>query len=143
MPGSRRSGKRSGADDPSHDDVPAEVRDAARAALGRRRSGELAVLSFDSADRAITRPERLLRFDYPSGRIEIVVSTESRACTLRGRCELTGRRAEIEIAGHDVALAEEVRSGAFAFQNVPLGTVRVIVLGSEGAEPVHTDWFRT
>ncbi|HZQ84897.1 MAG TPA: hypothetical protein VFA83_08675 [Acidimicrobiales bacterium] len=92
----------------------------------------------------MTRPDRLLRFDYPSGRIEIVVSSEERVCTLRGRCELTARRAEIEIAGqHDVALAEEVRSGAFAFQNVPRGTLRVIVVANEGGEPVHTDWFRT
>jgi hypothetical protein len=52
-------------------------------------------------------------------------------------------RVELELEGEEVALVVPAPRGDFAFDRIPHGLKRVILVGPPGSEPVRTDWFRT
>jgi hypothetical protein len=127
-----------------HDPVPDAVVARAKAAFRQRTGGDVATLVFDSlVDEPTGADEQRLRFEHPRERVEVLVSTADGECSLRGRAEPAPLRVELELEGQEVALVEEATSGDFAFDRVPHGLKRMILVGPPGSEPVHTDWFRT
>jgi hypothetical protein len=126
-----------------HDAVPASVVGRAKDAFRRRASGVLAALVFDSAaDDPACRGQRVLRFEHPGGRVEIIVTPASGGCAIRGRASPAAQRVELEPEGRDATLAREVVAGNFEFAAVPRGLVRVRLFADGGTVPVHTDWVR-
>ncbi len=143
----RRSGGANpglGAPDEGPDPVPAAVLAQAKAAFRRRLAGELATLVFDSVvDDVSSSAEHRLRFEHPHEQVEVLVLPTDGECNLRGRVEPAPVLVELELEGADVALVVEAPTGDFAFDRVPRGLKRMILVGPPGSEPVHTDWFRT
>jgi hypothetical protein len=126
------------------DPVPERVVAHAKAAYLRRTGGELAALVFDSlVDEATDSDEHRLRFEHPREHVEVLVSPEDGECSLRGRVEPAPARVELELEGGRDALVGEATGGDFAFDRVPRGLTRMILVGPPGSKPVHTDWFRT
>ena len=140
----RRRSRRGNAPPDAHDEVPEAVVAQAKAAFGERTRGEVVTLVFDSlVDEPDTRKGYRLRFEHPRERVELVVSTTNGECTLQGHVEPALLRVELELEGTGIALVEEATTGTFGFAHVPRGLTRMILVGSGGSEPLHTDWFRT
>jgi len=126
-----------------HDPVPASVVGRATDAFRRQASGVLAALVFDSAADDPVRPaQRVLSFEHPGGRVEIIVSPASGDCAVRGRASPAAHRVELEPEGRDVTLVREGTAETFEFPAVPRGLVRVRLFGDGTTAPVHTDWVR-
>jgi hypothetical protein len=145
MVGRRRyeSDRPAGMADIPTEEVPAPVVDRAKAALQRKVDGELAVLVFDSTlDDPAHRGPRVLNFEHPAVRVQLLVSITPGGCTIEGTAVPEPLRAELEPEGGELAIAETVTGGRFVFQAIPLGLVRVRLVGSPGSQPVHTDWVR-
>ncbi len=127
----------------STEDVPPSVVIRAKAALGRRGPGALAVLVADSTvDSLPSDGERTLRFEHPRGWVELVVAVTGERCAIRGSADPPLERAELEPEGGEVIIAHDVKNGMFVFAAVPRGILRVRLVGAPGAQPVHTDWVR-
>jgi hypothetical protein len=142
----RRRSKRGGTSRAHHDEqrdpVPEPVVERAKSAFQHRAEGDLAPLVFDSLlDATGTEDEHRMRFEHPSGNIEVQVSMTGEACTVRGRSGLAPARIELELEGSDVALVSETATGEFTFDSVPRGTKRIIVAGASAPTAVYTDWF--
>jgi hypothetical protein len=124
--------------------VPEAVVTQAKAAFGQRTIGEVVTLVFDSlVDEPNPSMENRLRFEHPRQHVELVVSRTNGESTLQGHVEPALLRVELELEGTDMALVDKATTGTFAFAHVPPGLKRMILVGPEGSEPLHTDWFRT
>jgi hypothetical protein len=140
----RRRSRRGNAPPDAHDEVPEEVVTQAKDAFGQRTTGEVVTLVFDSlVDEPNPGMEYRLRFEHPREHVELVVSRTNGECTLQGHVDPALLRVELELEGTGIALVDEATTGTFAFAYVPRGLTRIILVGPEGSEPLHTDWFRT
>jgi hypothetical protein len=117
------------------------IADAQRAFRRPRR--EVAPLVFDSlVDLGAPAEDHRLRFEHPRLRIELHVSVSPGSTTLGGTVVPDSpSRAAVHLEGEELALITPVHEGAFRFQPVGHGLVRLSFEGVDGAT-IWTDWFR-
>jgi hypothetical protein len=116
---------------------------AAKASYGRRTGGELAVLVVDTLVDQSDRPaDHRLQFAHPSLTLDLRVSAGETWSSLAGSTHpLSPERVEIEFDTDDMRRQAEVSDGAFSFDQLPHGIVR-LHLHITDVPTIHTDWFR-
>jgi len=124
------------------DAVPEGVVARAKAAYGRRSTAPVAALVFDSADHDDASEERTMCFEHGEAvRVELWVGQDGGRRSLRGQVQPPPGRVELELGGAGVTLVDAAPSGAFAFDGVPHGVMRLHLVGRRGVDPVPTEWF--
>lgn len=121
------------------DRPPDEVIERAKAAYQRRTTGPVAAIVSDAVG---PHGERRLRFEHGLRAVDLVVSNAAGRWDLRGRTEPPVFRVELELEASPLTIAEDATGGAFAFEGVPGGVMRLRLVAVKGAEALVTDWFR-
>jgi hypothetical protein len=125
------------------EDVPEEVIAEAKAAFARRIPGEVAVLVWDSlVDEDASPDDHRLRFEHTELQLEVRVVAGGYRAGLEGRVEPPAS-VQVEVLSEEgeVLRGVEAPDGTFAFDQVPSGTIRLI-LRRPAAPDIRTDWFR-
>jgi hypothetical protein len=138
-PGSQMSDPR----DDAPGAVPEEVVNQAKAAFGRRRPGDIAVLVWDSLVDDDDAPEdHRLVFEHPDVQIEVRVRASAGSSDLEGRVKPAGvLHVELQSDSEEVLYSAEAEAGAFKLKQAAPGVVRLALRGA--ATPlIRTDWFR-
>jgi hypothetical protein len=130
--------------DEAPETVPADVLARAKGAFLQRTSGEVAELVFDSLlDGGDSASKHRLRFEHPRVRVELVVSAGASASSLRGIVDPpVAVSVQVQADATDVSVVTAVQDGAFSFESVGHGVIRLNLLGEPAARVLHTDWFR-
>lgn len=126
-----------------HDPVPDDVLERARQAFGQRAEGPIAKLISDSLVDEGDKPEsHVLLFETQDVKVEVHVESSRSQSRLRGTVSgMSAERASLHLEGSDLALASDVKSGAFTFDPVGHGVVRMSFEAPE-ASTLMTDWFQ-
>ncbi len=123
--------------------VPEEVVNQAKAAFGRRRPGDIAVLVWDSLVDDDDAPEdhRLL-FEHLDVQIEVRVRASDGSSDLEGRVKPAGAlHVELQSDQEEVLSSVDAEAGAFKLKQAAPGVVRLALRGA-GTLEIRTDWFR-
>ena len=122
--------------------VPSAVVWQAKAAFDTRTSSPLAALVYDSAlDGNPAEAEREVRFEHASARVELVISRQGPARTLRGRVDPRRLRVKLELITAPFVLGDTAIGDAFAFDAVPQGVMRLRLVEPGCNDGLYSDWF--
>jgi hypothetical protein len=121
------------------DPVPDEVVERAKAAFERRSRAPVVPLVSDVVDELGARH---VRFENALVHVDLVVTSGSAGKDLHGRVDPPQSQAELEVDGSPVVVAADATDGTFAFDGVPLGTVRLRLVEDERSDAVSTEWLR-
>jgi hypothetical protein len=123
---------------------PEELVAEAKAAFGRRTGGELASLVLDTLiDQDDPASEHRLRFEHPGLAIDLQVSVAATGSTLTGTVQPpTPMQVQLEFNANPTRQDVDASEGAFAFDRIPHGIIRLHIAPRSDLPPIHTDWFR-
>ena len=130
--------------DGAPEDVPDDVIAQAKAAFAGRSRGQIAVLVWDSlVDEGAPAEDHRLSFEHPDLQIDVRILGRGDLAAIEGQVKPPAAlHVELQ-AEQGVRISDtDVRGGAFAFDHIPSGVVRLSVQMSVSSE-IHTDWFRT
>jgi hypothetical protein len=116
----------------------------AKAAFARRTGGPIATLVWDSlVDEGAPPGDHRLRFEHPDLRIDVRIFTGSGSSAVEGQAEPPSPdRVELQAEDGNILAGSTPTAGAFAFEKVPPGVVRLCLVGPDEATVIRTDWFR-
>jgi hypothetical protein len=125
------------------DPVPDAVVEQAVAAFGTRRSGELAVLAFDSLiDNGASPEDHELRFEHDRLHLSVRVTVGEAGTALSGSvAPATAGRFELRSPDSDVTFLCPSDNGTFTFGPLGHGLFKVSFEPASAAA-VATEWFR-
>jgi hypothetical protein len=104
---------------------------------------ELAELVYDSLAAGATTPDRFwLVFQHERAQLQLAITRGDDGWNLRGRLDPPWElRAELEIDPGEVALVVPAPRGELVFASVAPGRMRLVLVGTDPAPTIETDWF--